>query len=412
MILRAYREVVAEEPDGPVLLSDVVFRTPFFDQASRTLRITFRPAVDGDGRDVLVESRRVDADGAWTGHVSCHVGPAADERAGPVDLAALRLRFDVAGELERPTGRGKLFTLGPRWRNITSVRASGEEKLLRVELPAAFRAEIADHVLHPALLDTVAAAVRGPGQASSVPFHYGRVVVHAPLPATFHAHVRRAADPEPTVISGDIDLLGDDGALLVRIERFTMLMVDEQRLRDSAATAATPPAPPAGPAVEEPTPDGSSSLDPTTAIELMLGMLDAGLAGPVHVAHGGRQAIVTNRAPVAAGAAAPGVVAAAPVPATAPAPATAAPVPAGGSPDAAGGDSPAAQLRRIWMESLGIAELDENEDFFDAGGNSLTALELAARIRAALGIELRIGVLLEARTFAELVQVLTPEARP
>lgn len=418
MILRAYREVVADASDWPLLLSDVVFRTPFFDQATRILRITFTPT--GDAHDVLVASRRVDGDTAWTGHVSGRVGPATGEPAEPVDPAALRLRFDVAGELERPTGRGRLFTLGPRWRNITAVWASGDEKLLRVELPAAFRAEVADHVVHPALLDTVAAAVRGPGQASSVPFHYGRVVVHAPLPATFHAHVRRAPDPEPTVITGDIDLIADDGALLVRIERFTMLMIDEQRLRDSATPppkAAEAPAPTVEPAPSTaPDPAGPVTMEPTAAVALMLGMLDADLVGPVHVSHGGRPVRPTNSAPAPAPPANAATTTSAPAhPATVAAPAATAtsvdPAPVAPAP----AEKPFVErLREVWAESLGIDHVDENEDFFDAGGNSLTALELAARIRGALGIELRIGVLLEARTFAELVQVLAPagERRP
>ena len=58
---------------------------------------------------------------------------------------ALRERFSVAG---RPAGlpRGRrLFVLGPRWQNIADTWELAGEKLLRLELPAAYRSEAADH---------------------------------------------------------------------------------------------------------------------------------------------------------------------------------------------------------------------------------------------------------------------------
>ncbi|GAA4929142.1 type I polyketide synthase [Actinoplanes utahensis] len=404
MMVSAYRERVTAEQDRPVRLRDVVFRAPFLDNADRVLRIRFRPA--GEGHDVSIESRRVESAGLWTGHVSAHIRLIDADRPPAVDLQALRLRFGAAGDLESPSGRGRLFTLGPRWRNVTAVSASGDEKLIRVELPEAFRSDLAEHVLHPALLDTVAAAVRGPGQASSVPFHYELIVVHAPLPATFHAHVRRAPGAEPTAITGDIDVIGDDGALLVRIQRFTMLMVSEDQLRSSAAEPDSRVVPVDTAAATEAAAE-DRGLDPSAAVAVLLGMLDAGLTGPVHVAPAAtglprpsKAAVTAGSRPAAGKTGEPrSVTQSSPVPETAP---VTGPV---------SGGSLRARLRDIWLESLGVTEFVEDQDFFEAGGNSLTAVELAARIRGVLGIELRIGVLLEARTFAQLHEVLARSLR-
>ena len=87
------------------------------------------------------------------------------------------------------------------------------------------------------------------------------------------------------------------------------------------------------------------------------------------------------------------VAAAAPVAVTvAPVVATPAPVAATPSPTARSVRSPgtATRLRQIWLGVLGEHEIGPDTDFFDLGGNSLTAVELMAEVRAEFGVELRI----------------------
>jgi acyl carrier protein len=67
-------------------------------------------------------------------------------------------------------------------------------------------------------------------------------------------------------------------------------------------------------------------------------------------------------------------------------------------------------LRDLWRQSVGAPPRDEEDDFFESGGNSLAAVDLMARIRALLGVELSIGLLLETRTFGGLVAVLAAES--
>ena len=46
-----------------------------------------------------------------------------------------------------------------------------------------------------------------------------------------------------------------------------------------------------------------------------------------------------------------------------------------------------AQLVPIWQELLGVQEINPSSDFFDLGGNSLTAIKLLARVEAAFGAD-------------------------
>jgi len=379
LTLRALRETVGWAAGAAVELSDVVFRVPFLDRSPRLVRIAFRP-VD-QGYDVELASRPTGGDGAWSTHATSRVDPAAPAVPAALSLSELRDRFDVAGVAEPEPAARSAFMLGPRWRNVTRRWSLADELLLRVELPPAYHADLAEHPLHPALLDTVTAAVRRAGQASSVPFHYRRLTVYAPLPARFYAYVRRAAE----ALSGDLDLIADDGSTLARVEGFTMVMVEPDRLHASA-----PGAPSRPPERAEPT-DEVIGLDLDDGVDLLLRMLDAGTVGHVLVRpyRAGRPLPLTSADP-------PPV----PVPEE-PVPVTAAPL-APTDP----GNSLADLVGVLWRETLGLDTVEPDRDFFDAGGDSLSAIELTARIRETLGVDMGVGVMLQARTLDDLVAFL------
>jgi len=72
--------------------------------------------------------------------------------------------------------------------------------------------------------------------------------------------------------------------------------------------------------------------------------------------------------------------------------------------------SPAeAKLAAIWADALSLPRLGIHDDFFDLGGNSITASRLAARVRAEMGRELPLAALLRAPTVAGLARVLAGE---
>jgi amino acid adenylation domain-containing protein len=60
------------------------------------------------------------------------------------------------------------------------------------------------------------------------------------------------------------------------------------------------------------------------------------------------------------------------------------------------------QLASIWRDILRAEKIGRDDDFFDLGGHSLTALQVASRSRDAFGVELPLINLFEARTLAAL----------
>ena len=72
--------------------------------------------------------------------------------------------------------------------------------------------------------------------------------------------------------------------------------------------------------------------------------------------------------------------------------------------------SVADRVRPLWSHALGIADIGPDDDFFDLGGDSLSAVELMSQVRDIFGVELSIDVFLEAPTLGELCAMLERRA--
>ncbi|MFD6885784.1 amino acid adenylation domain-containing protein [Streptomyces sp. NPDC059957] len=66
--------------------------------------------------------------------------------------------------------------------------------------------------------------------------------------------------------------------------------------------------------------------------------------------------------------------------------------------DTGGGDETTRTVRRIWAEVLNLPDVGPEDDLFDLGGHSLTVIQIASRIRDALGVELDFDVFFDVPT--------------
>ncbi|MFC8718121.1 condensation domain-containing protein [Kitasatospora sp. NPDC057198] len=91
-----------------------------------------------------------------------------------------------------------------------------------------------------------------------------------------------------------------------------------------------------------------------------------------------------------------------------PVPAPARPAaPARGEPAAGGGGSgPVAELRALWGEVLGLAEVGDQDDLFAHGGDSLAVVRIAARIAERFGVDVPASAFFESPTPAGFGAVL------
>ncbi|MCT9932201.1 SDR family NAD(P)-dependent oxidoreductase [Planotetraspora sp. A-T 1434] len=414
MVLRAHRSISGH--DGPVRLKDILFHQVMAAREARRVEIRLYP----DGRFESWSRPAADASAEPVKHASGTVA-AGRPAAGQVDLDALRRRLSHYLD-EDEDDIPRLFSLGPRWHNNphtwTLPGGDTSEMLLHLELEGELAAEVAAHVVHPTLLDSATGSVRRPEDGLYLPFLYNELVVHDTLPAQLFAHIRRLPGAGG-VISADVDLIAPDGRLLGRAVGYTMRKVDGRSFLREPDTTSGPSQAPAS---------GEDGIEPEEGARLLMTLLRARHPGQVVVEPGARpvrraaagpgrgKAPREAAIPVPAVPTPPAPLATASPPAVAGLPATPAPVSAApassvsGVPASPGGGadpgSVEARLVSVWAEALGEPEIALDADFFELGGNSLSAVELMTRIRSVFAVDLSIAALFDYPTINSLAGVL------
>ncbi|MFC7546917.1 SDR family NAD(P)-dependent oxidoreductase [Plantactinospora sp. GCM10030261] len=372
----AVTELLPAPAPGHVLeLGDVTFLRPFGVPDGASTRYTVTVQVTADTAEFTV---RDDGDGPAAVHGSARWTTA---RPGPFDPAAVTARCrDVTGPRDSHSG---LVSFGPRWAALDRHLAGDGEELAVVSAPPAALADLERWVLHPALLDVATSFGKRRGDGSYLPLGYGRVVVHAPLPARFHSHLSYRPGEGTEVVAADLTLADLDGRVLVEIEDFVLRRVDGAAISPvPAAPAPTTPVPtapaPVASAVVPSGGPGAASIAPVDGAEAFRRALaaEAGAQLVVHprtvadlLAH--RLSVTTVEERVSE-------------PATSGAPVT---------------DLEAA-IADVWRQVLGVPDVDTDDDFFELGGNSLVAVQLIAQTRKATGVRVPMRSLFEAPTVA------------
>lgn len=368
---------------GPVELTGITFTAPLVVDGSVRLTTQLSPAGTGWTARVLREGRPGPL-------VTATVRPLPGDFPPHRDVAAIAALYEPADPPALNDGSG-LLTVGPRWRSILDLRVGPDGAVGHLALPDEFAADVGAHRIHPALLDVATAFVL-PAGGGGLPFSYRRVVVRDRVPAEVFAVVTRRGPDGRGSSERDVALVDPAGREVVSIEGFVLRSVDREMVRSavrSGESVRTPPDP-AAPAGGEP---ASGDLSFGDGVALLGSLLTADLGPRVVVVPAGRPVLTGRPAPTGA----PPVPAARPV--TAPELSADRPGPA-----PAPSSSMTARLTALWVEILG-GSVGPDDDFFDLGGDSMTAVQLVERFQAETGIELPVSAVFDHPTVRQLADL-------
>ena len=355
-----------------IVLRDMVFQRPLTGEQPRRTRVVARGERDGVHR-VRVVSGPPAGHGPWVEHARCLA--VADTCAPPpaLDLESLRMGMTPgpAPRLREAPG----LALGMRWDVARRIWQAPGQALVELELGAPFTAETDGYALHPALLDVATGILGGPAAGGFfAPFVYRSLAWYRPLPAHCWSHLRVRHRSERSLVV-DVVIAAADGQVAVVVEGLRMRWA---ALADFAAGRVG--------AAGRPT-----SLAPEEGVRLLEQILACGATGQVSVVP--VAAAPTTESPTSESRASESL---------APDPAQPRARPAGLAP----GD----RVRAIWTEILGRADVEPDSDFFDLGGDSLSAVALVGRIRDEFGLELSVGAVFDHPTRREFEALVADQS--
>ena len=401
----AFAAVVPVPGPGHLIeLRDVAFIEPMMvpDGTRAELRVVFSDGAEGF--DFQLISLADGVDGLTRTHVS---GTAAwvdgtARPAGGQDLDAIRQRCSLAVRDGAQTHGSGLLAFGPRWSSARHTHVGHGEELTRIEANQTVEAELSGWGLHPALLDEATATGWTEDGRRYLPLGYGSITVRQPLTSRFWSHLRRHDTGATDIVTCDITLLDDSGRELVSITDFAMRQVDPRAV--GAAVEAASAGSTAGSTAEstaDSTAQRPASEDRRPDLETMTG---PGAATGIRPADGaeafrlllgadpGPQVVITAQ-PVGELMAATQWVTGESVEADLGV--SAAERPGSGENRVAPRNELEAAIARLWSEVLGGEEVSVTDNFFEAGGNSLVAVQLIALIRREFGVRLPMRSLFE-----------------
>lgn len=403
----AWTAGIAWAQTSTIALRDLYFLAPLELTGGEPHRV--RLTIEADGAFVLESQPENGPVMSWTEHATGRVdthAAASDQRnlsfTGE-DLNALRMRckdvrqHTVTDRLQQE----KYLRFGPEWRCLQEIRYGERESIAELELDPVFASELEDYVLHPALLDMAMSfglpLLSDYGEKDFyVPMSCDNFAGCRPLPQRVTSVIQLRDDATQDVAAFDIALFDEDGELLVWGSKFQMKRVPASALSARQTQSTT----------------RIEGLTDPLVFDLRLGLR------PEESMQAFDRAVNSEEAQV--------MVSAVDIPEwlarirtiTQPSgEADAAEVSAvGGDPIPGAVDVRATHrpprdevetfLADVWNGLLGTT-IGLDTDFFDAGGHSLIAVRMFAKIRKAYNVDLPLSVLMQAttlETFAEEVR--------
>ncbi|OKH99762.1 hypothetical protein A6A06_22040 [Streptomyces sp. CB02923] len=393
-------------------LSDITFFSPIVVDEDRPREVRVVLDRTGDAYAFSVVSR-YDGKAAWqlnsTGRATA-AGPERLPADGHLDVAVLT-GPDGLRPVERPVHEGPMGFAG-RSLCLERMYASDREFLALLTLPEPFAGEVPGLALHPSLMDLATAFV-GVHAAHEfrIPISYGRITQFAPLTARVYSHHRYAEADRAgqETLSADVTITDEDGRVLVSVEGFVLKRTGDLTERLAGLRNGTSDEivgyrfPEAerereAPGVAFLRQQLEQGILPAEGVEAFDRIVAASPGPQVAVCTQGLHAVMEQ---VAAEGAQPEETAADGASA-----APAHPRPHLMTPYSAPGDGTESALAALWQSLLGLDRVGAHDNFFDLGGHSLLGIQLAARLRADLGVDVAVGTIFNALTVAELAVVV------
>lgn len=381
----AYLELLAQAAGmaGPLELTAVALSEPMVHdgEASRKVQVW------REGDDLILQS---DDGKQVREHARARVA-SAPVAAGMTPLAEISARcapYTLADSEENASGI--VIDAGSRWRIAGEYRKGKDEALAWLALPSELAGDLTTHPLHPGLLDIALSYYIDfvAGGTGVLPWRYEKVRVFAPLTARIASHIRLRSHSERALVL-DVDLRDDTGRLLMQVEGYTLVRAE--------ASATTATAPGSAPRRENSLPSNPFALTPAEGVEVFLRTLAAGEPTVCISTVAWRHA--ERPTPLAESLTAPAAEPSAAESKRKPRPETATPFRAA---------STAAEklMGEVWGEVLGYDGLGIDDDLFDLGADSLTALQASARLKELIGRELSMERFFARATIAHLAEDL------
>jgi acyl transferase domain-containing protein/thioesterase domain-containing protein/acyl carrier protein len=399
--------VQAVAGSAQVSLNKVEFLSPLAFAGDRPRHVVVAVHRLRDGFEVVVQSAEhpTDDEHQRTTHAKARASIGADG-AETVEVAAWRA--EASTEAQPSSDQARHVAFGPRWQCLRRVRTGDGVAIGDLQLPAAFQADLADHPLHPALLDMafgcgIRLLSQGAADALFVPVGVDEVVVSGRLAGEVTSRVVvRARDDHARLHKVDVVVATPDGIVLCELRGLQLFGVRGGFAASGEARAGQAKATP-GPVRAAP----SSAGVPVPRIRAILGRGITGPEGMVGLAR-------------ALAAEVPQVVVSSldiartahwlSLPPEKPAAANVPPPAAGVTADAPR-DDVERRLADSFHDLLGVEQPGLDQDFFELGGHSLLAVRLFARIHKEFGLDLELATLLSAGTVRKLAAVVRAELK-
>lgn len=365
---------------GAVVIRDLLFQSPLAvpEGQSLAVRVSLRSGL------FSVSSKTSIA------HATAEVNtipPSAPIRHDLAQIEARCSRHLPLGPGVAYTHQGDYVNFGDRWNVLQGVSFGDGEALVKLELPEAYRADLSEFPLHPALFDwaTSAGLPIAPGYQRSpklhVPMSFAEIVIHHDLPARIFSHLRliSSGSGESDTVTFDVIICDEDGLELVNVHGFTL-----RRIEDGLDLLQL-----------SPVPAHESPLD--TIVQSAI-LPDEGVAAFRRIlASPEARRVIVSPLPI-------GLLQERLQPVRRPALAQ--------SEEAESGDEVERWLLQACRELLGVKRVGPEDDFFALGGHSLVAIRLFSKIKKAYQVELGLAALFEARPIGKLAALIRERAMP